>query len=124
MQESLTMGAEELGRLLMLPVKDPGRWIQRHHQEWSAKHGMPKKLPGGWAWSRLAVMAWIGTYGAPAAARTEATQNLIRQQQKNILDAFAATPATPAAKQSNVTVLSAKGLRATPPEGAGSGARA
>lgn len=88
MQESLTIGAKELGELLMPSCKDPARWIQNHHAELTEKHGMPRKLPGGWVWSRLAMMAWIATYGAPAATRVEATQNLIRKQQQDILAAF------------------------------------
>lgn len=118
MPEPLTISADELGRLLRPDARDPARWIQRRHAELTEKHGMPRKLPGGWTWSRLAVLTWIATYGAPAALRVETGNNLIRQQQREILDAFAAAPALPATKQSAVTVLSAKGLRAAPPEGA------
>lgn len=89
MQQSLTIDARELGGLLKPGIKDPARWILNHHQELTEQHGMPRKLPGGAVWSRMAVMAWIGTYGAPAAARAEAAENLIRQQQRDLMAAFA-----------------------------------
>lgn len=88
MPEPLTIAVDELAALLRPPVRYPIRWLQRHHADLTEKHGMPKKLPSGWVWSRLAILTWIGTYGAPAGARAEATQNLIRQQQRNILEAF------------------------------------
>lgn len=88
MPEPLTISAAELGPMLQPDLKDPARWLQRHHAMLTEKTGMPKKLPGGWVWSRLAVMAWIGTYGAPTATRVAVAENLIRTQQCSIMDAF------------------------------------
>jgi hypothetical protein len=88
MSDSLTISAEEIGRLLQPDIKNPARWLQAHHAELTDKHGMPRRLPGGWVWSRLAVLTWIGTFGAPAAIRAEVADNLIRQQQQAIMAAF------------------------------------
>lgn len=86
--ESLTITADELAELLQPPCRNRVRWLQRHHERLTSEDGMPKKLPGGWTWSRLAVMAWIATYGAPRQARIEAADTLIRQQQKQLMEAF------------------------------------
>lgn len=86
---SLTITADEIGTMLMPHLRHPARWVRKHHAELTEKEGMPRKLPGGWVWSRLAVMAWIGTYGAPRAARAEAADTLIRRQQREVMEAFA-----------------------------------
>lgn len=85
-EPSPTISADELGPMLKPSLKDAARWLQRHHQRLTETEGLPRKLPGGWVWSRLAVMAWIAHYGAPREARIIANINTIRQQQKNILD--------------------------------------
>lgn len=86
--ERPTISADELGALLMPSVRDPGRWLKNHHQDLTARSGLPKKLPGGWVWSRAAVMSWMVNYGAPRPVRVEANTNVIASQQKKILAGF------------------------------------
>lgn len=86
----LTIDDLELGRALQPRRKRPALWLRRNYARLVEKEGMPPKLPGGWSFSRAAVMTWMAAYGQPEAVRQEMADNMVKDQQDNILKLFGA----------------------------------
>jgi hypothetical protein len=38
-------------------------WVQRNWLKMHLEHGMPRKLPTGWQWPRVAMERWIDAHG-------------------------------------------------------------
>lgn len=84
MTSALTITDEELAPLIQ---RRPA-WLRKHYETLRGEHGLPSKLPGGWSWSRPAVLRWLETYGMAREDKALAGENAVLAQRDALMAAF------------------------------------